>query len=548
MKTKNMTTLHFRKSIGRSLSWRCAFVFVPLALVCFGLSPTAKALLPPPPPDGGYTGANTAEGTNALFSLTSGVDNNAVGFQALYHNTTGSNNTAAGFRALFSNTTGNNNTADGFQALYDNTTINGVAGSNNTAEGFRALFSNTTGAQNTATGVQALYHNTIGSFNTSNGYNALFQNVNGNYNTAYGSASLLNNYGGGQNVAIGAGALQSNTSGNGNVATGYQALFRNDGAWYNTGYGYQALYSNIAGVANAAVGWKALMSNISDHNTAVGSEALSSNTTGPHNTAVGRQALLRNTSGYFNTAIGVNALQSNTTGAFNIALGEFAGSNITTGSNNIDIGHGGFAGDQNTIRIGSGEAILATFIDGIYEVNQGSPSVPVYISSGGRLGTVPPSSSRRFKKEIQPMDKVSEAIRGLKPVTFRYKSDTTDTPQFGLIAEEVAAVNPDLVVRDKNGEIYSVRYDAVNVMLLNEFLKEHRKVENLKNDFQATVAQQQKEIAALTAIVKEQAAQIQKVSAQLAAASPSRGGLEASKFAIGRIRGGGPAPQVVNNP
>jgi septal ring factor EnvC (AmiA/AmiB activator) len=184
-----------------------------------------------------------------------------------------------------------------------------------------------------------------------------------------------------------------------------------------------------------------------------------------------------------------------------------------------------------------------TWISGIFGKTVSGPALSVVISGGDQLGTV--SSSRRFKKEIKPMDKTSEAIQALKPVTFCYKSDKTNTPQFGLVAEEVAAVNPDLVVRDKNGEIYSVRYDAVDAMLLNEFLKEHkafvqeqRKVQGqeatiaqLKKDFRATVAQ-------LTTRLDEQAAQIQKVGAQLAAASPSGGGLEASK----------PAPQVVNNP
>jgi predicted ribosome quality control (RQC) complex YloA/Tae2 family protein len=161
--------------------------------------------------------------------------------------------------------------------------------------------------------------------------------------------------------------------------------------------------------------------------------------------------------------------------------------------------------------------------------------MPVLIDSNNQLGTV--NSSRRFEREIKPINSASEAILALKPVTFHYKSDKTGTPQFGLIAEEVAEVNPDLVVRDKNGEIYTVRYDAVNAVLLNEFLKEHRKVEQqeatiaqLKKDFGATIAQ-------LTARLDEQAVQIQKVSAQLAAASPSRGGLEASK----------PASQLVNN-
>ena len=142
------------------------------------------------------------------------------------------------------------------------------------------------------------------------------------------------------------------------------------------------------------------------------------------------------------------------------------------------------------------------------------------------------------------MNHASEAILGFKPVTFQYKSDTTGTPQFGLIAEEVAAVNPDLVIRDEKGDVYTVRYEAVNAMLLNEFLKEHKKVDEQEK----TIVELKSGMIALAATVKEQAAQMQKVSAQLAAASPFDGGLEASKFAKGRIRGGGPAPQVVNNP
>ena len=218
--------------------------------------------------------------------------------------------------------------------------------------------------------------------------------------------------------------------------------------------------------------------------------------------------------GDFNTAVGNSALLSNTTGSSNIALGASAGITITAGDRNIDIGNTGVAADTDTIRIGTIQT--RTFIAGIRGVTTGNNNaVPVFIDSNGQLGTT--SSSRRFKKEIKPMNSTSEAILALKPVTFHYKSDKTNTPQFGLIAEDVAAVKPDLVVRDENGEIYTVRYEAVNAMLLNEFLKEHSTVQELKN-----------EIAALTATVKEQAAQIQKVSAQL----------EASK----------PAPQVVNNP
>jgi len=225
-------------------------------------------------------------------------------------------------------------------------------------------------------------------------------------------------------------------------------------------------------------------------------------------------------------ASGFNALLSNTSGSFNIALGFSAGSNLTTGDNNIDIGSTGETGETATIRIGSTGSQTRAFISGIRGVTTGNANaIPVLIDSVGQLGTA--SSSVRFKNEIKPMDKASEAILALKPVTFHYKSDQTRRPEFGLIAEEVAEVNPDLVVRDENGEIYTVRYDAVNAMLLNEFLKEHRKGE--LQDLKAQ--EQQNEIDALKAELKEQKALIQKVSAQLAAASPSRGGLEMNKAA-----------------
>jgi hypothetical protein len=215
---------------------------------------------------------------------------------------------------------------------------------------------------------------------------------------------------------------------------------------------------------------------------------------------------LNNTTGRANTATGNGALVNNTIGSFNIALGNGAGTNLTTGSNNIDIGALGVAGESNTTRIGNINQ-TSTFIAAIRGVTTGvADAIPVVIDSTGQLGTI--SSSRRYKNDIRTMDKASEAILALKPVTFHYKTDNTNTPQFGLIAEEVGAVNPDLVVRDKNREIYTVRYDAVNAMLLNEFLKEHRKVEQLKKDFESRIAEQQRQIETLTA-------GLQKVSAQL---------------------------------
>jgi hypothetical protein len=381
---------------------RSTFILIAFALSAFALAQTAQAVSPPP--DGGYTGGNTAEGQNALLSLTTGGFNTAVGFLSLRSDTTGQFNTAIGAGTLFANT------AD-----------------QNTATGAGALLSNATGFGNTANGAFALFSNTTGVVNTANGINALFSNTTGSNNTAYGEEALENS--------------------------------NND----------------------------------------------------------------------LNTAVGSSALRSNTTGRGNTALGSAAGINVTTADHVICIGING-ENVSNSCFIGS--------IHGVQTAN--ADAIPVLIDSDGQLGTL--SSSRRFKKEIKPMDRASEVILSLRPVTFQYKTDAKGTPQFGLIAEEVAKVNPALVLLDKEGKPFTVRYEAVNAMLLNEFLKEHSTVQELKStvakqeatiaqqrkDFEANTAQQQKEIQAVTASLKEQAAQIQKVSAQIEAIKP--------------------APQVVNNP
>ena len=373
------------------------------------------------------------------------------------------------------------NTATGYQALYNNTTL-----FSDTNPPFAII----NAVSNTAYGAQALFKNDLGSYNTAVGAEALYNNTN-NENTAIGAFALVNNTIGSGNAAVGSSALASNTSGGGNTAIGDIALLAN-----TTGGG----------------------------NTAIGFIALALNRTGTSNTATGERAIGANTTGGANTATGSGALVNNTTGNSNIGLGFFAGENLTIGSNNIDIGNIGVGGEAKTIRIGNTVATVYpdgltrpaqthTFIAGIRGITTGNANaIPVVIDSAGQLGTV--SSSRRFKNEIKSMDKVSEAILALKPVTFHYKNDNTGTPQFGLIAEEVAKVNPDLIVRDENGEIYTVRYEAVNAMLLNEFIKEHRKVEQLTKDFESKLAEQQKQIEALTA-------GLQKVSAQLETSKPA---------------------------
>ena len=455
MLTKSLAPI--RDLLNHSSWWRRITV-VPLAvgLACFALLPVALGVSPPP--DGGYPNDNTAEGEDALLNLSGGYGNTAIGNAALFSTTTANDNTATGGFALFDNTTGDDNTASGFDALALNTT-----GSFNTANGSNALFNNTTGTNNTATGFQALHSNTSANNNTATGYTALFTNTTGGSNTADGFA-----------------ALYSNTTGNYNAANGYAALYGNTTGGYNTANGYAVLYKNVTGGNNTGAGFKALFSN----------------TTGGGNTADGLNALYKNTTGSSNTAVGLSALYYNTSGNSNIALGSAAGVNLTTGSYNIDIGNAGVAGEANTIRIGTAGTHTKTFIAGISgaAVING---VGVIVNSNGQLGTV--VSSERFKDAIKPMDRASEVILALRPVTFRYKHelDPAGIPQFGLVAEEVEKVNPDLVARDEQGKPYTVRYDAVNAMLLNEFLKEHQTVQELK-----------KEVAELTT-------GLQKVSAQL---------------------------------
>ena len=377
-------------------------LLITLTLLFVGLLPRAQAVVPPP--DGGYPNFNTAEGQNALFSLTTGAANTAVGWFSLFSNAEGSFNTAVGAGSLLFNT------AD-----------------QNTATGTAALLSNTTGHSNTANGSQALLSNTEGVSNTANGQ----------------------------------GALRNNTTGFGNTA-----------------HGFRALYNHITGEINTATGFGALVSQ---------------------------------TGGNGNTAIGYRAGGNITTGEANTCLGTDTCGNVTTASNVICVG----------ATVDGANVSDRCFIGNIYNNVQpivGTNPDSVTITMSGRLGRGD-VSSRRYKHDIKPMDKASEMLYALKPVSFRYNKeyDDTQTLAFGLIAEEVAEVYPDLVGRNEKGEPESVRYQQINAIMLNEFLKAHRKVQELE----ANAARQQKQIDALTA-------GLQKVSAQLATSKP--------------------APQVVNNP
>jgi hypothetical protein len=386
------------------------------------------------------------------------------------------------------------NTAEGDAALLNLT--NGVW---NTALGAQALNHDTTGLQNTATGYQSLFTNTTGGQNTASGTQSLFNNLDGHENTGTGYQSLFSNIMGGQNTASGAWSLFSNLSGQYNTADGYKALANNISGGANAAVGAQALWRNTTGGGNTAMGAGALTNNTTaELNTAIGSNALEHNTSGSSNTAMGYAALDRNSAGGSNTAIGDLALYS-TFGNSNTAIGSRAGQYVVTASNVTCIG----------ANVGGANVSNTTWIGGVYGVTtQSGTTAPVVASADGQLGTV--VSSERFKKDIATMQKASESILSLRPVTFHYKTDMTATLQFGLIAEEVAKVNPALVLPDKEGKPYSVRYDQVNAMLLNEFLKEHSKVTQLES----TVARQQGQIEALTT-------GLQKLSAQLEASKPA---------------------------
>jgi hypothetical protein len=369
---------------------------------------------------------NTAMGGGALLANENGAGCATSGY-----------NTASGYEALYSNTTGGSNTAYGALALHSNTgatSTDPAAGSDNTAVGVEALYSNTTGVENTAIGFEALY---------------------------------------------------LNTSGNGNTASGFAALNRNTSGTFNTASGYDALYSNTTGNNNTAFGYTALNNNTTGmNNTASGYGALFFSKTGQNNTASGYEALVSDSTGSDNTALGYEALSNDATGAGNIAVGYRAGYYVKDGYN-IDIGNTGLGTDAKTIRIGAEGTQLNTYLAGIYNVNSLTGGLAVFVDSTGHLGTA--SSSERFKADIVPMGSNTEKLQQLRPVTFHYKADPQGTLRYGLIAEEVATVYPELVVRDQNGRIDGVRYDELAPMLLNEMQKERATIwtQNRKIDMQA---------------------------------------------------------------
>lgn len=414
---------------------------------------------------------NTKYGTGALNANSTGSNNSAFGYMPMYNNTTSGNGTAFGYMTLFFSK-GAQNTGFGYQAIKGTSVM---AGAYNNAFGYNGLSVITSGSFNSAVGESGLASNTSGSYNSSLGYASLKTNITGAYNTAAGS-----------------GALYANVSGNYNTAIGKHSLFLNKTGSNNTVIGASAKQSKEVGSSNTAHGLLCLQTVSGDQNTGFGVQTMTGGNGCQWNTGIGVQSLWRST------------------GRENIGIGQLAGYNLSSENYNILIGSYGRVGDASTIRVGEPTFNKDAYVAGIHGATVAG-GVRVLVNSQGKLGTL--TSSRRFKTDIADMGSASEALSALRPVTFHYKPefDSDQVAQFGLIAEEVAEVSPDLVARDAQGEIYTVRYEAVNAMLLNEFQKLHGRV--VTQD--ALKARQESRMLAKSQVLAGQQTQLEALSQRL---------------------------------
>ena len=446
--TPQKLLIHLKPSSPLRRGW----VLILLAVSGFTLSQVQAAVDTPDP--GGKPVSNTADGQNALLSITTGIHNSAFGFDALLSNSTTNFNSGFGAGALLS-TNGDPTAGEGIE---------------NTAVGTAALFSNTTGGSNTA----------VGAF-------ALFTNTDGGGHTAVGAGALVNNNASGflsSNTAVGISALNASTSGGANVAIGEGALL-----------------SIETGSANTAIGALAGASYTADETSNICIGAATGGSAGDNNTIRIGDSL---------PSGGIDVIDGGP--AANFVL---IGTDLNTGGISIGtlIGFGN-ASIANGLSTTTGAS--SCNIGGIFNQTPPAGSHGVVVGPNNQLADAT-LSSRRFKKDIAPIDKLSKGILALRPVTFHWKNDNTNEPEFGLVAEEVAEVNLDWITRNPQGEISGVRYETIPILLLNEFLKEHKKVE----EQQANIAELKSTVGVLTAQLKEQAAQIQKVSSQLEMGKPT---------------------------
>ena len=442
----------------------------------------------------GQTGDVTIAGANGV-AVSQGSGTVTVTTDATPANTAGAIVSRDGSGSFSAGTI----TLDGYLALPNTTSSTGMIllGGNS--------FLHNSGDRNTFVGGNAGNLTMAAGLNSGVGHGALSSNAGGSANSAFGESALFSNTSGIDNAAVGQAALHDNTIGGNNSALGRLALTHNTSGWGNSAVGFTAMESNTTGTDNAAVGQAALWSNTTgDYNAALGVVALASNTTGIANSAMGFDALYWNDTGNNNTGAGAYALAQNTTGSYNVAVGYGAGYNHTSGDNNVYIATSGPATESGAIRIGNGSVHSSTFIAGISGATSAS-GVPVYVDNAGRLGTT--TSSARFKEEIAAMADESDVLMSLRPVSFYYRPelDETHTRQYGLVAEEVAKVAPQLVAYDDSGAPRTVRYHFVDAMLLNEVQKQRRLL-----DEQSLANQQQK------ATIDELTARLARLEAALA--------------------------------
>ena len=403
--------------------------------------------------------SDTAMGASALAALTTGYQNTGGGTGALQQNTTGFKNAAFGFAALSRNVSGFDNAAFGSGALYQNPGGSYGAGSDNSAFGMDALYSNLYGGHSVAIGSHALYAFVGDVPYGGNGISA---------NTAVGAYALYSATDGSQNTAVGNNAMYYNTQGSSNVAVGDSAFYSGNGQ-NNTAIGFSAMDLATSGDYNTAVGSLSMThGGNGGYNVSVGANAMELNANGGYNTALGYAALLSAT-GSNSVAIGYNSLSSQTTGGNNIAIGTNAGARIVAGTNNIDIGASPSGDESDSIRIGTTKVHKYAYIMGIN--TQRVTGAAVYVTSTGQLGVL--ASSERYKTAVKPISAAAGKLDDLRPVSFHLKNDPNGPIQYGLIAEEVDRVYPELVIRDEAGVIQGVRYEELAPMLLSQIKQDH---------------------------------------------------------------------------
>ena len=453
-------------------------------------------------------------GLRALATATSGTTTGVSAYVASAAGTAGVFNNAAGGK-IFS---GQNNGVEKFSVdgsgsvvsvnavtgkILNSTTVFQIGGQGvlgigmpidmNLFAGQNAGAANVSGSgqDNTFLGSNAGQHNTVGYSNSFVGANAGLSNTGGLYNTFVGASAGYYQTGGTSNTFLGFSSGHYTTNGEFNTFVGDRAGLDNTTGGNNTAIGYQSGFDMSTSSNNTFLGYESGYNNGADHNVFVGSQTGFANTTGTPNVFVGASAGQGNTSGNNNTFLGDHAGSQNTTGSGNTFVGTSAGTHNSDGSGDVYIGNQGpNPGESNTIRIGDMQT--AAYVAGIYGATSTSGAV-VYVNSSGRLGTM--LSSQRFKEQVQDMGDSTNALMKLRPVTFLYKPEYSDGPrtlQYGLIAEEVARVYPELVAYDKDGQALTVRYQYLDTMLLNEVQKEYRRAESEAG----VIATQQQEIKA----------------------------------------------------